>query len=209
MESKHEIENQSTFDTVPVVNNIATETIFSKENMLALGTNIKLSDTDEDNNLELYCYVKCDSTDSDLLKQCRGVVFNGDKLILQTFPYTMEFNNEEVDKITDKLSDVFDKCSFYEAEEGTLIRMFFFKDRWYTLTHRKLNAFRSKWASKESFGTLFKDALEYEISNNSNLKASIVMDTDKGILDNFQCILDKNKQYVFLLRNMKFLRVEN
>ena len=91
-------------------------------------------------------------------------------------------------------------CAFYDAHEGTLIRMFYFQDRWFISTHRKLNAFRSKWASRESFGTAFKRALEHEVDKNEELR-SVIQDGDEGLLERFQNTLDKTKQYMFLIRN--------
>ncbi len=32
--------------------------------------------------------------------------------------------------------------------EGTLIRIFYFNDKWIITTHRKLDAFKSKWGSE-------------------------------------------------------------
>ena len=46
----------------------------------------------------------------------------------------------------------FENFSFFNSYEGTLIRMFNFDDKWYVTTHRKLDAFRSKWAGKTSYG---------------------------------------------------------
>jgi hypothetical protein len=66
-------------------------------------------------------------------------------------------------------------------------------------THRKLNAFRSKWASNESFGTSFKNALSAEEEINPTFKNAL----PKGdnILERFQSILDVRKNYMFLIRN--------
>lgn len=66
-------------------------------------------------------------------------------------------------------------------------------------THHKLNAFRSKWASKDSFGTCFKRALETEVENNKLLRDSIP-DNGDGLLERFQSTLDITKKYMFLIR---------
>ena len=56
-----------------------------------LGNKVRLSDRDEENNLELYCYINCDNNSSEQIKNCRGVVFDNDKIVLQAFPYTDEY----------------------------------------------------------------------------------------------------------------------
>jgi hypothetical protein len=76
--------------------------------------------------------------------------------------------------------------------------MFNFAGKWYVSTHRKLNAFSSKWASKESFGTAFKHALEEEVEVNESLRSSIPTD-ERSLIDRFQSILDPKKQYMFLV----------
>ena len=117
---------------------------------------------------------------------------------MKAFPYTTEYNHTEVEKLSEVLGD-FNKNIFYNAHEGALVRMFHFNGKWFVSTHRKLNAFRSKWASRESFGTLFKKALESEIERNSELKSAIP-DGD-NILERFQTTLNTSHQYMFLIRN--------
>ena len=46
-----------------------------------------------------------------------------------------------------------------DAHEGSLLRAFCVNDTWYITTHRKLDAFRSKWASRQSFGAQFVESL--------------------------------------------------
>lgn len=177
---------------------------FTRANIEALGNLVHLVDSDDDNKLDMFCYVKCDANDSDFIKQCRGVVFNDQKLVLKAFPYTIEYNHIESENISNTLDDI-KRWVFFEAHEGALVRVFYFGGKWYVSTHRKLNAFRSKWASRESFGTSFKSALISEEENNDEFKNSL----PKGdnILERFQETLDKNKQYMFLIRNSKDNRI--
>ena len=178
---------------------------FTREKVESLGNRVRITDTDEDKGLELFCYIKCGPEDGSLLRQCRGVVFNDKEIVMRAFPYTVEYNHEEGENIENSIGPVFDKCSFYDAYEGTLIRMFNFDGKWFTSTHRKLNAFRSKWASKESFGTAFKQALEVEVERNEKLRNSLP-DGD-NLLERFQEILDKDKQYMFLILNSEENRI--
>ena len=194
-------DSSQTVDYLTTVTNInIKEYELTKKNIISMGNKVRLTDSDEPTGLELYCYVHCSSTDDKLLQQCRGVVVHGDTVIMKAFPYTVELSQCDTENISESLSEDFSKCTFYDSHEGTLIRMFYFGNKWFTCTHRKLNAFRSKWASRESFGSSFKRALEYEVSVNPELKNAI-QDGDEGLLEKFQTTLDKEKQYMFLVRN--------
>lgn len=174
---------------------------FCRKTVESLGGKVRLTDQDKEAELDLFCYVKCGSGDSELLKQCRGVVFHGDEVVMKAFPYTVEYNHTEEDEIKEALGGSSLKgLKIFESHEGALIRMFNFKDRWYTATHRKLSAFRSKWASRESFGSTFKKALEEEIKRNDELRAAIPQEGE-SILERFQSVLDPTRQYMFLVRN--------
>lgn len=176
---------------------------FSRANIEARSEQIRLSDTDEDNKLDLFCYIKCSDEDDDFLKQCRGVVFNENTLVMKAFPYTTEYNDSD-EQVETTLKD-FKNCTFYEAHEGALIRMFYFNDKWFVSTHRKLNAFKSKWASNDSFGSAFKKALTSELEHNETFKNK--MPEGDNILERFQTLLDKDKQYMFLVLNNEDNRI--
>jgi hypothetical protein len=177
---------------------------FNRVNVEALGNHIHLVDSDEESKLDMFCYVKCGEEDSDLLKQCRGVVFNGNDIVMKAFPYTSEYGHSDMTEINSHIGE-FGDWSFYDAHEGALVRMFNFDGKWYVSTHRKLNAFRSKWASRESFGTSFKNALSKEEECNPKFKVSLP--AGDNILERFQCTLDVSKQYMFLIRNTNDNRI--
>jgi hypothetical protein len=179
---------------------------FNRKNIESLPKVIKQVDSDETTGLDLFCYIHCDQNDSQIRKQCRGVVFKGEDLIMKGFPYNIDYTeNDNQAEINQNIVSVFDKCSFYDAYEGSLIRMFYYGDKWFLSTNRKLDAFRSKWATKESFGSFFKKALESEYEINERLRNAIHENTDVEsgdcIITKFQSILDKSKQYMFLLLN--------
>lgn len=192
-----------TAESVPGTNSVLNLE-FNRANIEAQGNHVHLVDTDEENKLDMFCYVKCSESDNELLKQCRGVVFNGNTLVMKAFPYTSEFNHTEVKEISSALGN-FDDWSFFEAHEGALVRMFNFNGKWYVATHRKLNAFRSKWSSSESFGTSFKNALTAEEECNPAFKSALP--AGDNILERFQSTLDVKKQYMFLIRNTSDNRI--
>lgn len=139
-----------------------------------------LFDSDPSMNLELFKYIKCEPTDSDTKKQCRGLVFHGDNLILKAFPYTTELHTEEQVREYFQTHDI-NNYDFQYAYEGTLIRAFFhsntMKGRWYYSTHSKLDCTRSRWGSRKTFMEMLK----------------------QGLPNDFESMLDINKQYFFLV----------
>ena len=176
---------------------------FNRSNIELLNKVIKHVDKDEQTGLDLFCYIHCEPSDSDIRKKCRGVVFDNNKLVMKGFPYTIEYtkiNNQQ--EINDNIVSIFNECSFYDAYEGSLIRMFHYNDKWFLSTNRKFDAFKSKWASKESFGSFFKKALENEYKNNVKFRSTFDFNPEvDDIIERFQSVLDKKKQYMFLLLN--------
>jgi len=171
----------------------------SRDLIESMNKDVKL--TDSKDGLDLFCYVKCSASDSNLLKKCRGVVFKGDEQIMNGFPYTYEFSEDDTEELENKIKDIFDKCVFYDSYEGTVIRMFNYNGIWYTSTNRKLDAYKSKWSSKDSFGTFFRQSLHSEYNNNTGFKNRISTDESRDIIERYQETLDTNKQYMFLLIN--------
>jgi hypothetical protein len=204
MSSSDSLLATSTNDSeIPVVSSSNENVEFTRSNIEALGTNVRIVDSDPDTGLDLFCYVNCQKTDSSLLQQCRGVVFDKDKLVLKTFPYTIELSeHSDKQEIINNIN--LSECEVYDSFEGSIIKMFYYGGKWFVSTNRKLDAFRSKWASRESFGFFFKQALQYEFENNERIKDSGISfnpETD-NVIDVFaENVLSKDKQYVFLLLN--------
>jgi hypothetical protein len=157
---------------------------------------VRLTDIDEDAGLDLFCNVNGVTENSDV----RGVIFSGDKIVLRGFPYPVEYDNTEAESVVDRLGPIFEDCTFYDAHEGALVRMFHFEGKWFMCTHRKLDAFRSNWSSKKSFGESFRSGLESEIETNDSLRSA--MPSDEGdVIAQFQTLLNPDRQYMFLIRN--------
>ena len=183
-------------------NTVESSGEFTKQNILALGNKVRLSDSEEESALEMYCYNQCGMNDTDFLKSCRGVIFHGDKLAFKAYPYTDEYSDKDCDQLKDILTDDYSKYQFYDAHEGCLIRVFYFNDKWYVTTHRKLDAFRSKWGSKESFGEIFKTAILHEYKKeDSKLHAKLGQVEDETVYETFLNSLNKEFSYMFLIRN--------
>jgi|694.fasta_scaffold36395_7 hypothetical protein len=167
---------------------------------------IRMTDSDNTYGLQLFCYEHCDKLDSERVKQSRGIVFSGDTLVMKAFPYTEEIRRGDLETFVDKIN--LSECKFYSSYEGMLIRMFNFGDKWFVSTHRKLDAFKSKWSSKVSFGEMFVQCLQKEYEHNDSFTTAL-QDTpnDSSILERFQKTLDTTKQYMFLLLNNEENRI--
>jgi hypothetical protein len=159
-----------------------------------VSNNPLIRQTDTDEKLKVFSYLECNESSDDVLKQSRGAIFDKDNNLLYTsFPYTTEIDVHDTEYIAELLNPIFDKCKVYKAYEGCLIRVFFYENKWYIATTRKLDAFKSKWAAKETFGTLFVEALRREME--------VQGITDIDTLDWLFGQLEKDKQYMFLLQN--------
>lgn len=171
---------------------------FQIEDINELGDNIRIFDNI--GNLNLYSYKECSNEHPEKIKNCRGLIFNKDELIVKNFPYTMEYTEKDHDEIVKNID--LNNCLIYDSYEGSTIKIFYFEDKWYLSTNKKLDAYKSKWASKLSFGSYFKDALLYQFENNDELKKiPFNIETDDIVEVFANSLLDKNKQYVFLLLN--------
>ena len=162
---------------------------------------IRMVDSDQ-NGLELFCYINWDNHSDNDVKKCRGVIFKGDDLVLRSYPYTNEIAINNFELVEKDFLDYPGQCSFFNAYEGAMIRLFYNSDRWYISTNKKLDAFTSKWASKDSFGYNFLQALENELIDNLKFEEFLGTDNaDKNALERMKTVLNKDRQYMFLLLN--------
>jgi hypothetical protein len=138
--------------------------------------------------LELFC--SDNPPQSSLEYHVRGMVFCGENVVLRGFPYSKEHvigNLIDINGFPTNEEENFiegDNWVVTEAIEGTLIRVFYFNNKWMITTHRKLDAYKSKWGNEKSFGDLFKDA---------------VLRKTGGDFNDFLEDLNKNFQYTFLI----------
>jgi len=113
------------------------------------------------------------------------------------------------------------KCLSFLSKEGAVLRLYNFdvettdhdgnltvKNHWNLSTHRRINAFKSKWGDPEakSYGDTFIDGLEWE-AKEGTLKGKFDYDKDNDIFSAFVNTLDKNKKYSFIVLNTKHNRL--
>lgn len=177
------------------LNNISLNSSNELTRILALPSEIKLCDSDPATDIHLYSYTSCTDDSNELVKNTRGSVFHDSTKIFSGFPYTPEYSVETFDSKKFDLAN----AKFYTSHEGTLVR-FFFYEKWYMTTHRKLDAFRSRWGCKESFGELFVKGLIHNFIQKGDFYNAMGPEcNEENILDIFKSKLDTSSQYIFLI----------
>lgn len=143
----------------------------------------------------------------------KSYIFNGDQLFLEGYPYSIELTETNYKGLE------FEKCRFFEAHEGTLLRVFNINGKWYTSTNRSLDAFNSKWAAKTTtFGIHFADAVRENIRTVNDDEFFEDEEGEKKLEEKkqeardylnkiYEANLDKTKKYMFLLEPCKEERV--
>ena len=101
---------------------------FTREN-IEKNKQIKLVDSDVEAGLDLFSYIHCESTDSELLKRCRGVVFKGDQVVMKGFPYTYELNEEDFKKVQDNFRKIDSEHTKFSIDISDLEHVFINKEK--------------------------------------------------------------------------------
>lgn len=140
------------------------------------GTSHGMRKTDEDCGLECFC--SDNPPNDDFERSIRGHVFDNNKLILKSLPYAVDYKPEMENEILS-----LENYDITLMKEGSIIRVFFYKNKWFITTHRKLNAYKSKWG-KQSFGEIFEKNI------NKKFNKDLVEFCDD---------LNKNYSYIFLI----------
>jgi hypothetical protein len=149
--------------------------------------------TDADERLEVLNFSECDNDSPEELKSLRGVIRrkSDGETVCVSFGYTDSYTANEKDKIVKRLGDT-DGWDFFISIESSLLRVFFEEDRWYLCTHKKLDAFRSRWSCRQTFGELFAEGLSHVMG-----------------LEEMYGVLDPSRVYCFLLRSNQENRIAN
>lgn len=146
---------------------------------------------DSKGNLKLYHYTTCDDIAPESLKQVRGVILDSsnNNIVVRSFPYTNEFIGVETNL---PFLNERRKNMYFHSNEGTIIRVFHYAGEWHVSTHRRIDAFQSRWGGPCSFGEFFQAAIETCL--------------EKPFAE-FLETLDKSHQYIFLLYSTPQTRI--
>jgi len=146
----------------------------------------KVGVMDQEEGLKILNYNECNRDSPDELKKVRGLVQEADTgdILFETFPYTEEYISNETIPLLNNGQNILDEWDVYYSLEGCLLRVFWYNDRWYISTNKKLNAFKSRWASRKSFGDIFRDGL-VQTNGNENVLEILLDQMDKTLVHLF------------------------
>jgi hypothetical protein len=159
----------------------------------------KINITDRVDDLICYHFDSVTIETDASIKEYRGIIKNSeDKIICKTFSFTPEFASNDSENINKYVIPFIQNPNVIclPAYEGCLVRLFNYKDKWYVSTHKKIDAFTSKWGSDRTFGDLFLDAHRHSEEYKECLSY-----TNEEMFKYFDRIYDKDTVYVFILKN--------
>lgn len=138
--------------------------------------NLKFKFDDDYPNLVLIYIDKNSDLNNIIVNICNGIII--DKNTLKIVCYTFNKCSNQTD-----LPENLCKDNLYveTALEGTLLRMYYYDNKWMYSTKKCIDATKAKWLSDKNFLEMFKDCIAF---NNR---------------DNIENILDKNNCYSFII----------
>lgn len=178
---------------------------------------MNISITDELNGLKCYMCEQYQGTQDDAKdnnddKNIRGVIKDTvlskkcdndichlelkEVVVCKSFGYTPEIVETNIESLETIIKPLLSPASrFFKSLEGTILRVWNYGGNWYLSTHRKINAFKSRWGHQDSFGTLFCRALLVGQPPTQN--------SPEDIFRAYVKQLNPDKVYVFLLQSFQ------
>jgi len=153
---------------------------------------------DRDDTRTLEHYDVCDEDSAPDVKRARGIIRDETQVVCQSFGFTAEYDVDSP-KWKDLLRECVQTCTIFRSEEGTLLRLYFHGDTWHLSTHKRLDAFESRWSSALSFGELFLQALTHFFIRGEGV-GTLEVEKEEEVYDRFCATLDRECVYSFLLR---------
>lgn len=137
-----------------------------------------------------------------------SLVFINGVFAFSGYPYSIELTPEKLQGLD---FDIVTKSRFFEANEGTVIRVFNANGNWYTITNKKLDAFCSKWAAKtKTFGCHLAKSIFVLLNSDHNGDTPDFDDVTvaKEYVNRiWSDSLDPTKRYFFLLKSSNEERI--
>lgn len=153
----------------------------------------------------------CADIDDDLViiesDDYRGTITTKDgKIIAKTFPVAEEYVECEITLAL--VAEYFSKSLLItDAHEGTILRVYFHNGKWRVSTFRRVDASKSRWGSKKTFGELFQEAISMHYKMNADFRHTIdygkwnePTDDPNEIYTRFTSYLDERYVHVFILK---------
>lgn len=151
---------------------------FNQDNFIQYVESQKLHKTSRvESDVNVYTYNHCDENSETQLKYSRSVIYNSlkNKVVSVAFPYTLELTDVDNFKFNNN-------WVFTNSYEGSIVQVYY-DDEWKVSTMKKVDAYKSRWGGKDTFGELFDKALSTKFQN----------------VEEFYNLLDKELTYTFLI----------
>jgi len=106
----------------------------------------------EDDNLIVIYNDQFSNIDDELVRFFNGVIIDKStlKVVCYTFDKCLEENNIHQNLINTEVT-------VQPVYEGTLVRVYYYNNKWNISTKKMIDAYNSKWASNKSFGEMFAE----------------------------------------------------
>lgn len=136
---------------------------------------VKIYDSQTVNGKNIYL-IQCVNNSNEKFNHIRGMIVTDEKIICKTHSQTQEVMTENFN-VDPK------DAKFFPGYEGTVLRVFFFENKWFVSTQKKLDGYESSWGCPK-FGQLFCECLGIE---------------EYSLQETLDQLLNKNYCYVFLV----------
>jgi hypothetical protein len=165
-----------------------------------------LKPSDTLGSLRLYKEEHLTRDSSDSLKAIRGIITDGTTLLVKAFPYTSQVCREDEDFDQVITSNLHTDSDIYYTYDGSMVRLWYYPEEraWKISTVSKIDAFKAKWNSTETFGQKFIELQEFQthmsfdVFCNTHLSPSMVyvflITTDPNT--RYICYNDQPRLYV-------------
>ena len=110
--------------------------------------------------------------EKNLKRECNGLIIDKENNIVCGNQYNFETDIFKKEEMMEK-GEI--KSKEY-SEDGTVLRLYNYKEKWYVATKRSIDACENYWSCKKSFSEMFFEIFKYDLS-----------------------VLDKNVTYMFIL----------
>jgi len=141
-------------------------------------------------------------------RSCNGVIFEkeSNKIVCISYDKFLKLNTD----LNEHFKGDFENLVLENSVEGTLIRVFYYEGKFRVATKKCIDAYKSQWGTKKSFGELFNEAVQstefknFQFKNNNvyffNLlhpENSVVFPRGKVRLDLLEVFrIEDNKVYL-------------
>jgi hypothetical protein len=97
--------------------------------------------------------------DSEIVKECNGIIIEYNNIRNVICNGMMHYENKNIDDISKDFIENFHEYVPRVINDGTNIRLFHYNGKWHIATRTIIDAFKSFWNNKKSFGQMFLDCI--------------------------------------------------